>query len=51
MQSILQAKVKDCQEFCDALLNSENVIAKAVLFWATGLHKQNSWPGKNKISS
>ena len=59
MQTILQAKVKDCQEFRDALLNSENVIAEAVpgeLFWATGLHKQNSlcvkkasWPGKNKM--
>ena len=33
MQTILQAKVKDCQEFRDALLNSENVIQYRVNFF------------------
>ena len=58
-RNVLGAKAKSCPEFCEALLNSRNIIAEAVpgeLFWATGLTKtatmcvkKAAWPGKNKM--
>ena len=59
MEQVLRAKSNGCPEFCEALLNSDTVIAEAVpgdLFWSTGLTKEQCltvkrgvWPGKNKM--
>ena len=42
MEQVLHSKANCCPEFCEALTNSEGVIAEAVpsdLFWSTGLTK------------
>ena len=58
MRNVLGAKAKSCPEFCEALLNSRNIIAEAVPgeLVATGLTKTvtmcvktAAWPGKNKM--
>ena len=43
MEEILSAKANCCPEFCNALTQSEAVIAEAVpgdLYWSTGLTKE-----------
>ena len=58
MAQVLEAKAKQCQEFCDMLKESgTKILAKAVpgdFFWSAGLNKcdilkvkKNSWPGQN----
>ena len=59
MEQVLRAKSNGCPEFCEALLNSDTVIAEAVpgdLFLSTELTKEQCltvkrgvWPGKNKM--
>ena len=59
MEEVLSAKATCCPDFCNALTQSETVIAEAVpgdLFWSTGLTKEqclvvkkSAWPGKNRM--
>ena len=60
MAQVLEAKAKQCQEFCDMLKESgTKILAEAVpgdFFWSAGLNKcdilkvkKNSWPGQNRM--